>query len=135
MKVRESLSLEEIQAFLEASGEVGFKGRNRDEVYTWVSETLRGQRYQEAKRGERGLVRRYIEKMTGLSRAQVTRLITLYVGGEEIKAKPYRRNSFSKRYTREDVELLADMDEAHECLSGPATKKLRKSSVGLLMQE
>ena len=124
MKVGESLSLEEIQAFLEASEEVGFKGRNREEVYEWVNETLRGQRYQELKRSGRGLVRRYIEKMTGLSRAQVTRLITLYLGGEEVKAKPYRRHSFSKRYTREDVELLADVDEAHECLSGPATQKL-----------
>ena len=124
MKVRGSLSLEEIQAFLEASEEVGFRGRNRDEVYAWVNETLRGQRYQESKRSERGVVRRYIGKMTGLSRAQVTRLITLYLGGEEIKAKPYRRHSFSKRYTREDVELLADVDEAHECLSGPATQKL-----------
>jgi transposase InsO family protein len=62
--------------------------------------------------------------MTGLSRAQVTRLITVFLGGEEIKAKPYRRHSFSKRYTREDVELLADVDAAHECLSGPATQKL-----------
>ena len=124
MKVRESLSLEEIQAFLEASEEVGFEGRNRDEVYAWVNETLRGQRYQESKRSGRGVVRRYIEKMTGMSRAQVTRLITLYLGGEEIKAKPYRRHCFTKRYTRADVELLADVDEAHDCLSGPATQKL-----------
>lgn len=124
MKVRESLSLEEIRAFLEASEEVGFKGRNREDVYEWVNETLRGQRYQELKRSGRGMVRRYVEKMTGLSRAQVTRLITVYLGGEEVKAKPYRRHSFSKRYTREDVELLADVDEAHECLSGPATQKL-----------
>ena len=124
MKVRESLSLEEIQAFLDASEEVGFKGRNREDVYAWVNETLRGQRYQEAKRSGRGVVRRYIEKMTGLSRAQVTRLITLYLGGEEIRAKRYRRHSFAKRYKREDVELLADVDEAHESLSGPATQKL-----------
>jgi len=124
MKVRESLSLEEIQAFLEASEEVGFKGRNRDEVYQWVNETLRGQRFQEMKRIGRGVVRRYIEKMTGLSRAQVTRLITLYLGGEEVKAKPYRRHSFTKRYTREDVALLASVDEAHGSLSGPATQKL-----------
>ena len=86
MKVTESLSLEEIQAFLEASEEVGFKGRNRDEVYLWVNQALRGQRYQELKRTGRGVVRRYLEKMTGLSRAQVTRLITLYLSGEEVKA-------------------------------------------------
>jgi hypothetical protein len=124
MKVSESLSLEEIQAFLEGSGEVGFEGRNREEVYEWINQTLRGQRYQELKRSGRGVVRRYIEKMTGLSRAQVTRLITLYVSGEKVKAKPYQRHSFSRRYTREDVDLLADVDEAHDRLSGPATQKL-----------
>ena len=77
----EHLSLEEIQAFLEASEEVGFKGRNREEVYAWMNHILRGQRYQELTRSGRGLVRRYVEEMTGLSRAQVTRLITLYLRG------------------------------------------------------
>jgi transposase InsO family protein len=85
---------------------------------------LRGQRYQELKRSGRGLVRRYVEKMTGLSRAQVTRLITLFLSGEEVRAKNYRRRCFARRYTREDVELLAVVDEAHNCLSGPATQKL-----------
>jgi transposase InsO family protein len=124
MEVTGSLSLEEIQAFLEASGEVGFKGRNREEVYEWINKALRGQHYQELKRSDRGLVRRYVEKMTGLSRAQVTRLITLYLSGEEVRAKTYRRRCFARRYTREDVELLAAVDEAHDCLSGPATQKL-----------
>src|SRR5439155_14215596 len=43
--------------------------------YGWVNRTLRPQRYAELKRSERGWVRRYVEKMTGLSRAQTTRLL------------------------------------------------------------
>ena len=124
MEVTGSLSLEEIQAFLEASGEVGFKGRNREEVYEWINKALRGQRYQELKRSGRGWVRRYVEKMTGLSRAQETRLITLYLSGKEVRAETYKRRCFARRYTREDVGLLAAVDEAHDCLSGPATQKL-----------
>src|SRR5580704_16372182 len=62
--------------------------------------------------------------MTGLSRAQITRLVTQYLGGEEVKPKPYRRYRFPSRYTREDIELLAAVDEAHGTLSGPATQKL-----------
>ena len=53
MQVAERLSLEQIRAFLEASDEVGFKGRNREEVYGFVSETLRQQRYHELKRRSR----------------------------------------------------------------------------------
>jgi transposase InsO family protein len=120
----ERLSLGQIQAFLEGSGEVGFKGQDREEVYGWVNQTLRQQRYEELKRSERGWVRRYVEKMTGLSRAQTTRLITMYLGGEEVKPQPYRRRRFAQRYTREDIALLAGVDEVHETLSGPATKKL-----------
>jgi transposase InsO family protein len=124
MQAGEKLGLEQIRAFLEASEEVRFEGRDREEVYGWVNETLRGQGYQDLKRSGRGLVRRYIEKMTGLSRAQTTRLITLYREGEEVKPKVYRRRRFPQRYTREDVDLLAVVDSLHETLSGPATVKI-----------
>ena len=124
MQTSERLSLEQIQAFLDGSGEVGFKGQNREEVYGWVNQTLRQQRFEELKRSERGVVRRYVEKMTGLSRAQTTRLITVYVGGDEVKPQAYRRRRFARRYTGEDIALLAGVDEVHETLSGPATKKL-----------
>jgi transposase InsO family protein len=120
----EKLSLEQIRAFLEGSDEVRFEGRNREEVYGWVNQTLRQQRYEELKRSGRGWVRRYLSKMTGLSRAQMTRLVKLYREGEEVKPKPYRRRRFPRRYTREDIELLAEVDEAHEVLSGPATQKI-----------
>ena len=118
------MSLEQIRAFLEGSDEVRFEGRNREEVYGWVNQTLRQQRYEELKRSGRGWVRRYLSKMTGLSRAQMTRLVKLYREGEEVKPKPYRRRRFPRRYTREDIELLAEVDEAHEVLSGPATQKI-----------
>lgn len=124
MKAADQLSLEQIRAFLEASEEVGFKGRNREEVYGWVNATLRQQGYERLGRKGRGLVRRYVEKMTGLSRAQTTRLITVYRKGEPVKPKEYRRHRFPQRYRREDVDLLATVDAAHERLSGPATQKL-----------
>ena len=124
MQTSERLSLELIQAFLESSDEVEFKGQNREEVYGWVDQTLRQQRYEGLLRSERGMVRRYVEKMTGLSRAQTTRLITVYLRGDEVKPQPYQRRRFAQRYTREDIALLAGVDEAHETLSGPATKTL-----------
>lgn len=118
------MSLGQIQAFLEATDEVGFQGKNRAEVYGWVNQTLRTQGYGELKRSARGLIRRYLEKVTGLSRAQVTRLITMYQEGEEVKPKPYRRHRFPQQYTRADIDLLAGIDGAHQTLSGPATQKL-----------
>jgi transposase InsO family protein len=120
----ERLSLEQIQAFLEASGEIEFAASGRQEVYGWVTRTLGEQEYWRQGREGKGLLRLYIGKMTGLSRAQVTRLITRYKETGSVSEKPYRRNRFESRYTNSDIELLADVDQAHGTLSGPATQKI-----------
>jgi transposase InsO family protein len=124
VQAAERMSLEQIRAFLEGSSEVEFKGRNREEVYEFASQTLRQQSYSELGRADKGLVRQHLEKMTGLSRSQVTRLIEQYTASGEVKPKAYRRRRFPKEYTKEDIELLAKVDEAHETLSGPATQKI-----------
>jgi len=124
MEESKKLSLEQIQAFLEASGEVRFQAQDRAELYGWVNQTLRQQDYSRLSRAAKGVVRRYLAKMTGLSRAQTARLIQTYQRGQEVKPRPYRRHRFPSRYARADIELLAEVDEAHETLSGPATQKL-----------
>jgi transposase InsO family protein len=120
----EKLNLEQIEAFLKASQDIRFEGENREQVYHWIEQVLRQQHYAQAGRKARGLVRRYLEKMTGLSRAQVTRLIARYGASGEVQASAYRRHRFPQRYTRADIELLAIVDEAHESLSGPATRRI-----------
>ena len=67
---------------------------------------------------------RYVGKMTGLSRTQVTRLVAQYMEHSEVKEAPYERHRFASRFTRGDIELLAEVDETHETLSGPATKRI-----------
>ena len=124
MRDGERLSLEQIRAFLEASQEVQFEGKQRGEVYEWIARTLRRQGYRELGKPERGLLLRYVAKMTGLSRSQVTRLVARYREHSEVKETKYRRHQFPSRFTRADLELLAQMDEVHETLSGPATKKI-----------
>ena len=89
------------------------------------------QEYARQGKAARGLVRRYIEKMTGLSRAQVTRLIGRYTASGQVRPTVYRRRRFPERYTRADIELLASVDEAHETLSGPATRRILEREVQL----
>ena len=124
MQDGERLSLEQIQAFLEASDELRFEASDRRELYQWVGRTLVEQEYAGLGRASKGLVRRYVAKMTGLSRAQVTRLIGQYRDRGQVQAKVYRRHRFATRYQRDDIALLAAVDEAHETLSGPATQKI-----------
>lgn len=118
------LGAEQIRAFLEGSEEHRFRGKRRAEVYEWITRTLRMQEYRKQGKKMRGLLKRYVEKMTGLSRTQVTLLVARYMEHSEVKVARYRRHSFASRFTRADVELLAKVDEAHETLSGPATKKI-----------
>jgi len=118
------LSAEQIRAFLEGSEEHRFRGKRRAEVYEWITRTLRVQEYRKQGKKMRGVLKRYVEKMTGRSRTQVTVLVARYIEHSEVKVASYRRHSFVSRFTRADVELLAQVDEAHETLSGPATKRI-----------
>jgi len=127
----EKLSLEAIGRFVEASEELRFEGENRQQVYGWVEQVLVQQEYAQHGKAARGLVRRYIEKMTGMSRSQVTRLIARYTATGLVRPTAYRRRRFPDRYTRADVELLASVDEAHETLSGPATRRILEREVQL----
>ena len=124
MQGGEKLSLEQIRALLEATEDLRFAGHARGEVYGWVERTLNQHGYRKQGREVKGVLRAYIGKMTGLSRAQVTRLIGKHAPGGEVREKEYRRRRFVKTYTRRDIELLAGADEAHEIMSGPATRRI-----------
>lgn len=68
---------------------------------------------------------RYIERIRGLSRQQVTRLVRQYrKDGRLTKRQATPKHGFVRRFTATDVALLAEMDALHSTLSGPATKKL-----------
>jgi hypothetical protein len=122
----EKLSLVEVEAFLAASESVRFAGCDRAEIYRWVERLLRHHKYPLQKRRVKGLLRAYVEHMTGLSQAQSTRLIARYLKAGRIAPKPSARPRFQRRYTPADVELLASVDQVHERLSSAATRHILK---------
>jgi hypothetical protein len=120
----EATSLEQIRAFLAGSAPVEFSGQRREEMYHWVEKTLVRHEYASLDRPGKGVLRRYLSRMTGFSRAQVTRLIAGYRKTGRVKAAAYQRTKFATRYTGADVALLAYVDKAHGNLSGPATRRI-----------
>lgn len=122
----EATSLEQIRAFLSGSGEMRFAGQRREEVYGWVERTLVRYEYGSLSRPSKGLVRQYVARMTGMSRAQVARLIGSYAKTGRVPVTKYQRTKFPARYTESDVNLLAYVDKAHGNLSGPATQRILK---------
>ena len=89
-----------------------------------MERVLRAQSYGQLSKGERGVVRAYVEKVTGMSAAHTTRLIRAFLDHAVVKPAPYHRHCFRTRYTAEDIALLAEVDRAHERLSGPATRRI-----------
>lgn len=89
---------------------------------------MRQHDYERLGRQSKGLVRRYVAKMTGLSRAQVKRLIGAYLEGKQIRFPTYRRHRFGSRYKAADIELLAEVDEAPKRSAGRRRKRFCNGS-------
>jgi hypothetical protein len=126
MKDARVMSMEELQVFLNSSGNLKFNGYSRPETYAWIEKTLRQYKYLARPRAEKGLLRRYLQKMTGLSPAQLTRLINQFRCSRQVRVRPYQRHRFPTKFTLGDQLLLVEVDDAHERLSGPATRAILK---------
>ena len=124
MQNAEALTAEQIGEFLRGSATIDFQGQNRAELYSWVQGVLVAQEYTTIGKKQRGAVRAYIVKVTGLSLSQATRLIRKYRAEGVVEAVPYRRRRFPVKYTSQDVARLAEVDRAHGWLSGPATVRI-----------
>ena len=90
--------------------------------YAWIEQVLKRFDYRCRKRSERGVVLEYLGRISGYSRAQITRLVSRWVAGKRL-VKQYRapEHAFAKVYTAVDVALLVEVDQEMGTLSGPAT--------------
>ncbi len=118
-------TLAQIEQFLSSSTQLTFEATSRAESYLWVTNTLKKFAYCGMCKKDKGLIRDYLQRMTGYSRSQITRLIAQYQkSGKVVVKQRSPRNKFSLIYTHEDTWLLAETDQVHQTLSGPTTKKL-----------
>jgi transposase InsO family protein len=62
-------------------------------------------------------------KITGYSRAQLTRQINQYCKTGQVKIKEYDRHKFQKKYTHKNIQLLAKTAQLHDAPNGAALKK------------
>jgi transposase InsO family protein len=118
-------TMDEVRAFVEGTACVEFKAPVREERRVWIAENLEQLGYERLRKRERGLLIRYLCRVTGYSRQQMTRLIARWrqTGAVEDRRRGPSK-PFATRYTAEDAALLAEVDAWHGTLSGPASKKL-----------
>jgi len=118
-------TLDQVRAFVAGNLPVSFTLTDRPSARAWMADALRRHDYKHAARADRGVLRQYLTKATGLSRAQVTRWITQFLMHGRIED---RRGTpiapFARRYTADDIRLLAEVDVLHGTLSGSIMRKL-----------
>ena len=90
-------TLDQIRAFLDGSEPTDFRFAGRDSAYDFVRRTLVRFEFHGLKRDEKGLVKRFIEKVTGYSRAQITRLVKQHrrTGGDPRPPQEASRQALS----------------------------------------
>jgi len=120
------MSIAQIKQFLKFSQIIKFEGVSQKEKYLWLENVLNRFRYFGLRKKDKGIVKTYVRKMTGISDAQLGRLIRQKKKIGKILASSKKRNSFPAVYNTDDVALLIKTDNAHERLSGCATKGIFK---------
>ena len=124
MRHAERLTLAEMREFLSASSTLSFAGTGRKQIYGLLERVLRTHEYLALSKKDKGIVRRYLIRISGLSKAQITRLIARWRERGVIAPRASRRHRFPHRYTPSDIQLLAKTDDAHEGLSAPAMRRI-----------
>lgn len=125
MTIENLTTIEELEHFIQGNQSVAFTVLgDKHERYQFIQKTLIKFRYFTLSKPDKGVLNRYIRKMTGYSRQQLTRLIKQYKDVGRIKWRPCRSNGFSTTYDKNDIKLLVEMDTRHEDICGHAIKKL-----------
>lgn len=124
MNDKQLATLAQLQAFLDGTSVVDF-ALAPGERYDFIARTVRRFGYRRLPRAGKSVVLRFLERVSGYSRQQITRLVKRGAGQLPL-AKRYRasRTGFARTYTNADVRLLGATDTLHGTLSGLATRKL-----------
>ena len=130
-------TLEQLRRVAEGTEPVDFALAERASAYEFIRRTLVQFDYAGLGKADKGAVKAYLAKMTGLSRAQLTRLMTQHRSTGHIRdrrsAGPSR--PFTRRYTAADIRLLAEVDTALGQRCGPATRAVLRRQYAVFGDE
>jgi transposase InsO family protein len=120
------VTLEQLRGFLAGAADLGLTpAADPAARYGFIKKVLKRFKYPLQGKANRGLLRRYLQRVTGYSRPQLTRLIAQYLrSGRLVRRYRATKTSYTRKFTPEDIVLLAEMDSVHGTLSGPATRVL-----------
>jgi len=122
MKLEELTTIDQLEGFLSGTQAVAFSViSDMDACYRWIQGELVKFLYLRLSRHGKGVVIRYLIKISGYSRQQLSRLIAQYRKAGRLRRRQRTVAGFKPRYTEQDIRLLAEMDQRHlnPCLNNP----------------
>ncbi len=118
------VSIAQLREFLKVAQSIEFKSVSKKEKYQWINKILSKFKYFSLKKKDRIILRRYVMRMTGMSKSQLTRVIAKKKKTGKVWLGSTARHKFDKKYGPTDIALLLETDNAHNRLSGQATKTI-----------
>ena len=94
--------------------------QNKLEAYGYIAKVLVTHKYISLKKPDKTAVKQYLMAVSGYSLAQIERLISRYVRTGKITLAERTQPTFQGIYAKEDIAILARLDEVYERMSGPA---------------
>jgi hypothetical protein len=123
MQDEQVVSISQIKEFLKLNNDATkFLAENKVERNLWIENVLNKFRYFLCVKKEKTIIKRYIVKMTGLSKTHVKKLVAKKKKFGKIIVAYSNCRRFPKIYDASDIALLIKTDNLHGRLSGPATK-------------
>jgi hypothetical protein len=104
MNSEDLTTVESLDQFLQGNQAIAFSILgDKTERYQFTQKILVKFTYQTCSKKDKGLIRRFLMKMTGYSRQHLTRLIRQHKRKGRIEWHPCGDNGFSRRYSNEPV--------------------------------
>lgn len=125
MKLDTLTTIKQMEAFLTGSQAIAFDvAASKDERYKFVEDLLKRFNYTKLRRCEKGIMLKFLMKVSSYSRQQITRMVERYITQGKLKRYQKTSNGFERFYTPEDVQLLVKLDQRHDTPNGLMVKKI-----------
>ena len=130
MDERKIKTVSDIAALLAGTNQTELRLQgSKDDIYAWVERMLGRFRYSILSKKDKAVVLSYLIQLSGYSRQQITRLVARYRKTGHIRRRQRTVNGFKRKYTREDIMLLAEVDRLVDSTSGTTVKVLLSESL------
>jgi transposase InsO family protein len=113
-------TLKQMAVYVSGDNTLKLRPQNKLETYGYVAKVLVTHKYASLAKPQKTAVKQYLLAVSGYSSAQIERLISQYVRTGKVTPAKRTQPTFQGIYTKEDITILAKLDEVYERMSGSA---------------